>query len=254
MVSSQQYPLPQLKSIDALFKEMDLSPIGQDLVKVAGGHPKTLEVVWKVLVRYQSQNFNDLLDLVLAESRHSVLGLTVARGLVASAICSICVERTQNILTLADGRKYTTDETRAFGFCAYLDVVSEPSRIIPVLTPFQVIRYFMALNTILGKRFGSSFQSRKEHVLFGGLQFEIFHAAFECFYRMLWSDNKTLTRSGTATIRELYERVALFSSKFDDAEISLEDESLFYEAPYVFYEYFVENGNLRGSNCPSCFQ
>lgn len=233
---------------------MDLNPIGQDLVKIAGGHPKTLEVVRSVLVGYPSRNFSDLLNLVLNESRHNVLGLNVARGLVASAICSICVERTQKIVTLTHGQTCTTDETRAYGLSAYLDVVLEPFEIIPVLTPIQVIQYFMALDKELGKCFGSSFQSRKEHMFFGGLQFDMFHAAFECFYRMLWPDKKTLTRTGTATIRELYGRFAQFSSELDDTEISLEDQSLFYEAPADFYECFVENGNLKGSYCPSCFQ
>ena len=243
----QEYPLPQLKSVEELFEDMNLTPIGHDLLKVAGGHPKTLEVVRDVLINNTSQNFSDLLKKVWDKSRTSILGIDHGRKLLASAICSIYVTITTPIVTEDDGLQLTTDGARAAGYCAYLKVLRNSSRVIPVLTPFQVIEYFTALDDTLGHHFMSSFRSRNEQALFGGLQFEIFHATFECFYRMLWSD-EVLVRCQTAKIRELYE-AAEFSPQFDDAEISLPDKIFFFEAPETCLDYFVENNRLTGDSC-----
>ncbi len=247
IVVLQEYSLPQLTSIPVLFEDMNLTPIGQDLLKVAGGHPKTLEVVRYVLVDPPSQNFADLLRLVIKNSRNSTVGKAIARNLLASAICSISVDLSDTILIIKRYREFTVDEARAAGYCAYLDVLRNSSRVIPVLTPFQVFEYFTALDYTLGHHFMSSFRSRNEQALFGGLQFEIFHATFECFYRMLWSD-KVLVRCQSAKISELYEG-AEFSPQFDDAEISLPDKIFFFEAPETCLDYFVENNRLTGDSC-----
>jgi hypothetical protein len=121
---------------------------------------------------------------------------------------------------------------------------------IPVLTPLQVIRHFQSLQKSLAKIFQESFCSRNEQSLFGGIHFEVFHAAFECLRRMLWIDKK-LQRLEATSIVSFYGRAALCSKDARDSsfKMTLHNKYAAFTASVFFTEYFVAEGRVTGCFC-----
>jgi hypothetical protein len=232
--------LDPLVSIDKLFVGMLLSDSGKALVKMAGGHPGTLRLVKDVLKQNPKEDdLPKLIRLVGVMAKNWFVPYYDALPLLRSAVCSVPVQRTQKIMS-----SLTTDDVRSSGYCSYLHVISEPSRLIPVLTPFQLVHYFKDFDDVLGDKFRDSFRARKDQYFFGGLNFEWFHSTFECFRRMLWSD-KSLGRVEYTTMRQLYQMGGVFADEFEDSDVRVFDTYALEEVhPLKFTPYFVSNGEL----------
>ena len=230
----------QLVNVKELFKSMDLTDNGKALVKIAGGHARTLENIRNVISKHgSSESLPRLLQEVNKIQKQSLAPLSVVKPMLSAAVNMVPVQRNKELLP-----GLTTDDVRSSGYCAYLHVITDPDELIPVLTPFQIIHYFRSLDPRLAGKFRDSFIARKDQYFFGGLNFEWFHSTFECFRRMLWSD-KSLGRVEYTTMRQLYQLGGVFADEFEDTRVRLFDAYALEEGhPIKFTPYFVSNGEL----------
>lgn len=243
----QEFALEQLVSVDKLFKNTTLTDNGKALVKIAGGHSRTLQNVKTVLEKNsQEDRLPELLTLLDREQNKSLDNLEDAKPLLRSSVTGTPVSRRQPLVNYG-GVTLTTDEVRAHGFCAFLRVIDEPFRMIPVITPYRLSKYFQKMNEVLGNQFRDSFCSRSDQHNFGGIDFGKFHSSFECFRRMLWTD-ASLGRVKTASIKDVYQTgETLFSKDFQNTLIRLPETYVLKEAlSQTFHEYVESGGSLYG--------
>ncbi len=239
-------------SIDKLFRDIDVSGPGRDLIGIAGGHPRTLESVRDVVLANRNgpdymerARFKELFMNVINKNKGSRLG-NDGKTLVAAAICSRSVGRGVKIMSAAGSAMLSADDARRKGYCSYLVNTNSPERFTPVLTPFQMIIYFVTLEDTKGFALLDSLRSQNEQSSFTGQPFETFHAVFECFYRGLWVDSK-LERPDTILIRSLYGTGATFSSQFSNSSVTLHGDYYYDMTMSTFVEYFISKNRLAGT-------
>lgn len=243
----QEYALQQIVSVDKLFANMALTDNGKALIKIAGGHCRTLENVQRVLENNpQEDRLPELLTLLGEEQKVSMTDLETAKPVLRSTISGIAVGL-RRIIMVAGSSSYSADALRAYGYCSFLHSTKDYEMVIPALTPYQLVLYFSSLDAVLGEQFRDSFRSRKDQCNFGGIVFEKFHVAFECFRRMLFANEK-LERLTSSSIRQFYGKDdACFSSDFDECSMSLHDKYIFEDVPQSkFTRHFVSSGFLTG--------
>lgn len=228
-----------------LFKDTRLTDRYKDLIKMSGGHARTLSSVKKQMTRPSSQNvdFDELIDAIAIEAK--LVTSDLGKQLVGSAVCSARIVQDQTLIVRHTEMK--VDAIRENGFCFYLKPV-EDRRVILVLSPFQLFIFFINMDNRLGRMFQNSVVARDSQLSFGGQSFEGFHGAFECFQRMLWLV-WDLSHATQVSIRSLYERAAVFSVVFKDQKLPLFDR---YEPKRLnenFSSFFIADGQINGSSC-----
>lgn len=259
----KEYNLKQLQSVELLFDGVDLrgaDGAGQELVKMAGGHPRTLEIIHSLLVQegkkqqVEKMHFSELLSVVLERIRHTNVKWEDAKSLVASAICRIPVSRTQSILTqFRSGKKIvsTVDEVRRNGYCPYLVKAFAGGKyvgVVPVLTPIQLLCYFKEANPKMGDRLQYSIHSSADQADFCGRPFELFHSLFDAYSRMSWR-TEALLRPPSVSIRDFYTRN--FDAKEEEMDtkdvIPIYDKYTFKWVSANFLDFFIAStGELKG--------
>jgi hypothetical protein len=258
----KEYNLKQLESVEKLFDGSDLldaDGTGQELVKMAGGHPRTLEVIHTLLTEEKQKklpaklSFSELLHQVMQAMGKSNITWKDAKSLVGSAICRIPVSETQRILTHVHSDEetgLTVDEARRNGYCSYLVKAYTAKKFVgfvPVLTPIQLLHYFKEANARMGLIFQDAIHSSTNQADFGGRPFEYFHSLFDAYSRMSWRTD-ALSRPHSVLIRDFYKRNfdATVGGNIRNDDIPLYDNYVYYKTPDNFLDFFVPSDEFNG--------
>ena len=248
--------MKHLESIGQLFQGLDLREAdcaGEDLVNMAGGHPRTLQYVHGLLVEErrkkdsEKRRFAELLDKLMDKCRsQSNSYWIVGKQLLGAAICSVPVRPEQRILAMSDNSGLlTVDQVRENGYCTYL-LEHGGAKVIPVLTPLQVVGYFDQFSSSMAAAFKATLHPSSDQSLFCGKPFEYFHSHFDAYSRMLWVDSH-LKRPNTVSIRQFYSRNFDASYLDESNDIHLYDEYYLKAVSVTFLEFFVHSkGNING--------
>ncbi len=230
---------------------------------MAGGHARSLAYAKHLVTKKTTalKNFDELLKELADLARLCrVPYLEDGQPLVSSALCSAAVPQDKVILHPQHSNTLNLDDARAAGFCIFLREFPRDT-FVPVLAPIQLILYLKNMDEDLANDFENAIVSRNEQLLFGGIKFETFHSAFECFYRMIWV-NGDLKLQKKARIQDLYGKAGVFPKGFKDEEVPLfrkygvrtAEESFlsFFLQGNIGNDYVVQDGSVRGKVKTSC--
>jgi hypothetical protein len=223
---------------------------------MAGGHPRTLNIVKYVILTNQERpdykdrtRFKELFFTVISKYQDPKLDVQDGRKIVGAAICSASMCCGRRIMTAPDSTMLSLDDMRKIGYRSYLLNSHSIVNLTPVLTPYQMIRYLLTLEEKKGAILLDTLQSCDDQKAFSGNSLATFHAVFECFYRMLWVVAAWhLDRPDSVFIRILYGTSATYSHVFSNSQVSLHPDNDYITIPSTFMDHVTAKNGLEGTS------